>query len=201
MSKLPINWFDIALVVTLLVGLKIGQKQGLSQQLLPSIKWLAIVFTCAFLYEPLGDLLHDSASGLGLLFSYIAAYVGVIIVVNILFSFLKRAAGGKLTGSDVFGKSEYYLGMPAGMVEFACITITALALLNARFISEQEVKANRAFQKEVYSNELFPGLHTLQDEVFKDSLTGSWIKNNLGFMLIKPTPPAPPIQRKEFEMK
>jgi hypothetical protein len=45
------------------------------------------------------------------------------------------------------------------------------------------------FQDDVYGSNFFPTLHTLQATVFDKSLTGSWIKENLGFLLIEPTQP------------
>ena len=44
-------------------------------------------------------------------------------------------------------------------------------------------------QDEVYGSNFFPTLQSLQATVFDKSLTGSWIKRNLSFLLIKPTEP------------
>jgi len=53
------------------------------------------------------------------------------------------------------------------------------------------------FQDDVYGSNFFPTLHTLQATVFDRSLSGPWIKENLGFLLIKPTEP----QNKELHQK
>jgi len=46
--------------------------------------------------------------------------------------FLYPSAGwGQIIGSDVFGNAEYYLGMCAGAVRYACVTLVVLAFLNA----------------------------------------------------------------------
>jgi hypothetical protein len=97
--------------------------------------------------------------------------------------------GGKVISSDTFGSAEYYVGMPAGAVRFMCILIAALALLNARQYSRAEIIANEKYQKEVYGSEFFPGLNTLQRNVFTESLTGPFIKEYLQVLLIKPTAP------------
>jgi hypothetical protein len=67
--------------------------------------------------------------------------------------------------------------------------LAALALLNARYYSPTEVRAMQKFQDDVYGSDYFPTLHSLQVTVFDKSLTGPWIKQNLGFLLIKPTEP------------
>ena len=111
------------------------------------------------------------------------------LLVLLLFAGIKRALGGKLLGSDIFGRSEYYLGMASGLVRFSCMLLAALALLNARYFSPIEVRAMEKFQDDVYGSNFFPTLHSLQATVFDKSLTGPWIKENLGFLLIKPTEP------------
>ena len=106
-----------------------------------------------------------------------------------IFALLKNQLGGKLVGSDIFGRSEYYLGMGSGFVRFGCMTVAALALLNATYISPAQVHAMERFQNDMYGSNYFPTLHTAQAVVFENSLTGGWIRDHLGFLLIKPTAP------------
>jgi hypothetical protein len=124
-------------------------------------------------------------------------YITAALVILGLFALVKHRLGGKLIGSDIFGRSEYYLGMASGLVRFACILLAVLAVLNARYFSPQEVRAMEAFQNDVYGKEYFPTWHTAQAVVFENSLSGPWIKDNLGFLLIKPTRP----EDKEFHQK
>jgi hypothetical protein len=44
------------------------------------------------------------------------------------------------------------------------------------------------YQEENYGSNIFPGLHSLQTAVFENSLTGGFIKQELSFLLISPTP-------------
>src|SRR6185503_10664356 len=106
-----------------------------------------------------------------------------------VFLLLKRTFSGKLIGSDTFGRGEYYLGMPSGMLRFACILIAGLALLNARLYRAEEIKAMTKFQNDNYGSQFFPTLQTVQDQVFAKSILGPQIKTYLGFLLIKPTLP------------
>jgi hypothetical protein len=121
--------------------------------------------------------------------SYLIAYVAGALAIFFLFLGIKRVLSGKLVGSDIFGRSEYYLGMGSGVVRFSCMLLAALALLNARYFSPTEVRAMEKFQDDVYGSNFFPTLHSVQTTVFDRSLTGPWIKENLGFLLIKPTEP------------
>ena len=48
--------------------------------------------------------------------------------------------GEKLVTNAVFGNLEYYLGMVAGVVRFACILLFGLALLNAPIVTDKELE-------------------------------------------------------------
>ena len=194
LNKLPINWFDFLLVFVLVAGVLRGRKNGMSEELMPLLQWLGIVCAGAYLYEMIGQPIAD-ATVFSLLFCYVATYLGVAVAIKVFFTVLKRLSKGKLVGSDLFGKSEYYMGMLGGMVRFVCILIAALALLNARYFSPEEIKATRAYREDVYGKDYFPGLIAAQQAVFEESLTGPWIKANLSFLLIKPTAP----QKKQLQ--
>ena len=197
LDKLPFNAFDLALLAILILGVHRGRKLGMSEELLPLCKWLVILFGCAVAYEPLGNLLAQNTGIFSLLFCYLVAYVSVGVLLLLLFAAFKHGLGGKLLGSDLFGRGEYYLGMGSGLVRFACIVLAALALLNARYFTSTEVRAMEKFQNDVYGSNFFPTLHNVQSSVFEQSLTGPWIKDYLGFLLIKPTQP----DQKELHQK
>jgi hypothetical protein len=87
----------------------------------------------------------------------------------------------------LFGRAEYYLGIGSGLIRFACVLLVGMALLNARHYTEQQVKAEEAFQNDMYGSHYFPTLHSVQSVVFERSASGPWIRDNLSFLLIKPT--------------
>jgi len=197
LDQLPINLFDLVVIGMLIAGIARGRKHGMSEELLGLLKWLAILFVCAAVYEPVGLIVAGYAPMFGHLTCYLVAYIGVALFVLLLFAGLKRALDGKLLGSDIFGRSEYYLGMGSGLVRFSCMLLAALALLNARYFNPTEVRAMEKFQDDVYGSNFFPTLQSLQASVFDKSLTGPWIKQNLGFLLIKPTEP----ENKDYHQK
>jgi uncharacterized membrane protein required for colicin V production len=186
LDKLPFNWFDLVLVVVLIMGIFRGRKRGMSEELMTMLQWVAIVIVCSIAYQPLGAWLAG-VSLLNLLSSNVAAYVMAGLGVSIAFVLFKRLFHGKLIGSDAFGKAEYYLGMPAGMLRFFCVLLAGLALLNAPLYTPEEIRAYREFQMKNFDSEFFPGLQTLQANVFEKSLIGPPIKKYLAFLLIKPT--------------
>lgn len=188
LNEMPFNVFDVALLGILIMGVLRGRKHGMSEELMNLVKWLAVVIACSLFYEPLGGMMAQSTP-FSLLSSYIFVYAGGAMLILAVFGMLKYYLGGKLVGSDIFGKSEYYLGMASGFVRFSCITLTFLALLNATYISQAQVQAMERFQNDMYGSNYFPTLHTAQEVVFEKSLTGGWIKDHLGFLLIKPTAP------------
>ncbi|MBC8094833.1 MAG: CvpA family protein [Akkermansiaceae bacterium] len=197
-DKLPFNWFDLLLVVVIALGIRRGRKNGMSEELVGMLTWLAIAVGCAIIYEPLGTALSQS-SVFSLLSSFLMVYISAAVLIAVLFTWVKKSLGGKLVGSDVFGSSEFYLGMVAGTVRLSCILIAVLALLNARGYTAAEIKADQKVQMELYGSNFFPSLYEVQGQVFNKSLTGPWIKRQLSFLLIKSTPPEhKEIKRKEF---
>ena len=202
-AHLPFNWFDIVVMILLLIGIRSGRKHGMSQEVMFMLNWVALVILCGIAYEPLGTWLASTA-GIGKLLAYILAYVLTAVFVALVFVVLRRVIGERLKGSDTFGKAEYYFAMPAGMLRFACITLAVLALLNARLYATYEIKAMTKFQDENYGSQFFPTLQSVQADVMEQSFVGSQAKKYLGFLLIKPTPPAVPgaatqqVKRREF---
>src|SRR5688572_15320868 len=146
MSELPFNWFDLAVVVIIAVGVTRGRKRGMSEELLDVIKWVVILFACSHLYAPLGSMLAN-ASVFSLLSCYVVVYAFVATVIALLFSAIRKQIGAKLVGSDFFGHGEYYLGMVAGGFRYTCILLVALAFLNARYYSPAELQAQVASQE------------------------------------------------------
>jgi hypothetical protein len=188
LDTLPFNWFDLVILIVILVGVHHGRKQGISEELLGMLQWLAIVFGCALVYRPLGDRISAS-SVFSTLASYLMAYFGLALAIASGFGLLKKTLGGKLIGSDAFGRGEFYLGMIGGAVKFTCMLIAGLALLNARAYNSFEIRADINYQNDVYGNNFFPKLYTVQAQVFEGSLMGPWIRKNLGTLLITPTAP------------
>jgi uncharacterized membrane protein required for colicin V production len=189
LDQLPGSIFDLIVLAVIIVGVMRGRKHGMSEELFDLIKWITVVAACAFLYEPVGSW-FATASTISPLAAYMIVYAAAAVLIVALFALLKRGLGGKLVGSDVFGRSEYYLGMGSGLVRFLCILMAVLALLNARYYPPEEVRAMESFQNDVYGSTYFPTWHSVQAVVFEKSLAGPYIRDYLGFLLIKPTRPS-----------
>ena len=182
----PINFFDFLLLAVLISGLAYGRRQGISIELFGAARWLVLLLGCALIYQPAGILIAQAA-GLSLLTAYLFSYLGTALLLLLLFSMIQRRLAPKLVGTDAFGRSEYYLGMASGMVQFGCMLLMALALLNARSFTPAELKALDQYQEAAYGSSVFPNLHSFQAAVFERSLFGPWIQQDLGFLLIAPT--------------
>ena len=159
----------------------------MSEELLSVLQWLLIVYAASALYEPIGKGLSQTTSVFSLLACYVTVYIGIAIAIKLVFSSIRRAVGEKLVGSDVFGAGEYYLGMGAGALRFACMIILFLALLHARAISTKEKIESAKSQQDNFGSISFPTLGSIQDEVFEKSITGRFVKTNLAQLLIKDT--------------
>ena len=198
-GKMLFNWFDVALVGVVLFGYWRGRKNGMTKEFLPVTQWLVMVLAAAFGYQPLGDLLLQQGyihSVFGKAFTektagYLSSYLLIAVVVFIVFAFVKRGLKARLEGSNAFGSGEYYLGMVSGMLRYLCMVFFALALLNAPYYSAADVVAAKAYNNRWfgggmsgYSGDYFPTVSETQISIFKDSLAGPFIKDNLSVLLV-----------------
>lgn len=184
-GKITLNWFDLLVVVVLVVGVIRGRKRGMSEELLDVLQWLIIVVVCGLTYLPVGSAVA-SYTHLTLYWSFILSYLTIGIVIKLVFTALKRAVGEKLVHADTFGRLEYYLGMLAGALRFSCILLVLLAILNARYISREQREANIRMQQENFGSISFPTLSSLQQDIFFKSYSGRWIQRHLKDQLIMP---------------
>jgi uncharacterized membrane protein required for colicin V production len=212
LDKLTFGWFDVALILILAFGLWRGRKRGMSRELLPVLMWLGIVFACAFGYQPLADELVKTgyvkkifgASFLERTAANITAYLTIALVVWLFFAILKNLFKPKVEGANAFGSGEYYLGMIAGLLRYACMIFFALALINAPFYSTEEIKARADYNKKWYGGGIYDGnyigdLPSFQSSIFRKSVIGPLLKEHLSWLLIenypgskKPVKPAKP---------
>lgn len=200
MAKFQFNWFDIALVIFLVIGAFRGRKRGMSQEVIPLFKWITIIAVCGLFYRPVAELISKESYFTLLSASY-TAYLGMALLIAMTFLVISKQLGGKVVGSDMFGKSEYYLGIFSGVVRFACYLIFGLSLLGARHFTQKEIDERNRFVMQNYSNDFFPALFQVQDEVFRESFVGPMVKSQLSFMLIKPeAAQEKAIQRKQLDL-
>lgn len=194
------NWFDIALVGVLAFGIWRGRKRGMTKELMPTLQWLAILLTASFGHVLLADWCQQRGYVIRHIFGHtydlrtsalMSAYLGIALVIFIIFTALKQKINPKLEGSSFFGGNEYYWGVVAGLVRYVCLLFVALALLNAPVYSSEDISASQAYNNrwygggmKEYSGNFIPSLYEVQDFVFKKSLTGPLIKNNLSMLLI-----------------
>jgi uncharacterized membrane protein required for colicin V production len=185
-DKLPVNWFDVVVVLILGFGLFRGRKNGMSKEILPLFQWLAVILVSGLFYV-MGTQLIAKMVKLDPLTSNLMAYAILAAAVFFFFSIIKRTVGLKLFGSNLFGNAEYYLGMPSGLVRYACMVIFALAFLNARHYTAAQIQDSNNYQERWYGAHFFPDLYTVQSQVFEKSFIGPYIRQDLGVLLIEPT--------------
>ena len=180
------NWVDLAVLIVLGLGLYRGRSRGMSTELLDVMKWLAIVVAAGFIYRPVGKMAADYFHFTPRI-CFVCVYLGTIVLIRMIFEWMKRVVGEKLIGSDVFGSWEYYLGMMAGAIRFACYLITAMALLNADYVSKEQLAATARMQREAFEDISFPTIGTIQQTVFAESASGKFAKRYLAHELIVTT--------------
>jgi uncharacterized membrane protein required for colicin V production len=203
-QNLSFNWFDIALLAILAFGFWRGRKRGMSREALPTLGWLLVVIGGGFGHPLLGDVVQHTGYVKKIFgtavnertAAYVFSYLVIAVAAFMLYSLLVKIFKEKVSGSNAFGSGEYYLGIISGMVRYACITLFVLALLNAPYYSLADVMANKAYKNrwyggglKDYNGEFIPTVAEVQASVFRNSVMGPAIKNNLGALLIDGTAP------------
>jgi hypothetical protein len=92
---------------------------------------------------------------------------------------------------DLFGRSEFYLGMVAGFVRFGCMLLVGMSLMNSRVATAVELAQTEKFQKDWFSDIRFPTYGQFQQDVLFKSFTGNWVQSNLKPVLIASVTAAP----------
>ena len=191
------GWFDGVVVIVLAWGLFRGRRHGMSREFLPMLQWLIIVPLSGFLY-PFAGQFYINTLRWNKLNAYVAGYITLAFVVLLVFSILRKLFTERLAKSDTFKSGEYYLGMIGGFLRCSCILIVLLALLNAPVYSRADVEAHEAYVHQTYggneqgfSGDYFPTLQQIQEQVFKKSVVGPFLKAKLGMLLINATGGAP----------
>jgi len=195
LDKLPVNWFDAAVLLVLSLGLFRGRKNGMTKEVLRMLQWLTLVILCGLFYQTAAQFLVNTAGWTDST-SRVAGYLILAFLVWLVFLVLKKIFAPRLTGSNFFGSGEYYMGMMSGMIRFACILFFGLALVNAPNYTPAEIAAHQAYVKRwygggVYGGNYVPDVPTVQDSIFKKSFVGPYIKDYLGQFLINTEPAKP----------
>jgi uncharacterized membrane protein required for colicin V production len=187
------DYFDIVAVIWLIIGLLRGRKRGMSQELLPLLQWVGIVIAAGLLYESFGQIIHQHTF-FSALWSYVTAYLLVAAGVHLVYLWFKQMFAVKLVEGNFFGRAEFYLGMSAGAVRYACMLLAVVALMNSRVATDGELAKTEKFQKENFSDVRFPTYGGLQRDVLVKSFSGNWIRSNLKSVMIASVTNAPTVQ-------
>jgi uncharacterized membrane protein required for colicin V production len=194
LDHLPFGWFDAVLAAVLVFGFFRGRKNGMTKEVLPMLQWVALVLVCGLGYEMAGQFFFNVAK-LDRMWADICGYLSLGGLVYLLFIFLQNKLVPKLTGSNIFGSAEYYLGTISGVIRFTCILFFALALLNAPFYTATDVAAKKAYNarwfgggQSGFSGNYFPTVEGIQEGVFQTSFTGPYIHQYLGVLLVNTVP-------------
>lgn len=198
MAALPafsFDYVDVVVAVWLVIGVIRGRKRGMTQEVLPTIEWVAIVVLAGLFYAPFSTFIFKSTSGsISHLWSNISAYLVIAFAIHLLFLWIKQMLGEKLTGSDTFGRAEYYLGMLSGLVRFTCMVIVVCALMNSRVYTAAELAENAKAQKVNLEGINMPTYMSIQHAILKESFSGRLIEDNLSRVLIADTKPSTPAE-------
>jgi uncharacterized membrane protein required for colicin V production len=186
LGTMPIGWVDFITLIILCVGFVRGRKRGLSEELLDTIQWLGIIVAGAFFYRVLANAMTLGALNMSLATYCVFSYIIIALLFKIVFTVFKRRFGQKLVESDIFGRFEFYGGMGAGAVRWACMYFFVLSILHAPHYSDTELAKHRKDVEYNFGSDFFPSISKIQNSVFKESLTGRGADMYLSRFLIEP---------------
>ncbi len=182
-TPFPVGWWDLAVVVFLIVGFFQGRSRGISNEIVDVIQWTAIIVLGGLLIQPMGAV-FAKWTGFALLYSYCIAYILFAMMLATFFSLFKKTVAQKLVEGNVFGRLEYFLGMAAGMYRWLCILVFLMSLVNAEYISEADLKKTIKKTEEEWGHVFFPPLGSIQKSIIKESITGRMVVENAPWLLI-----------------
>ena len=183
-TGISFQWFDLVAVTLIFVGVFHGRKNGMSQELFNTLKWLIMMALAPLLYQPLGKLLLKVAP-LKAMYVYVGSFVLIAAIVKLALGSVRKKIKDKMSGSDVFGSAEYPLGMLAGAFQYSCLLIMLVACLNAKYIDEEELQRQEAAQREAMGERFFPTSGNLHKDAL-GSISGQFIRKYFKFQLITP---------------
>jgi len=173
----------------------------MSQELLPMLQWIGIVVAGGLLYWHFSALVRQYTQS-SVLWSSIVAYLLIALGVHLIYLWLKQLFAEKMVEKDPFGGAEFYLGMMAGIVRFACMVLVVMALMNSHVESQAELAKTEKFQKDNFSDIRFPTYGEIQQDVLFKSFSGYLVESNLKPILIAPiNTPGPPQKRESIAQK
>jgi uncharacterized membrane protein required for colicin V production len=184
LESIPGNWFDGVIIVLLIVGLVRGRKRGMSEELLSIFQWLTIVVVCSLYYEPLA-IPFARLVMVTLVYANVFTYTALFLAIVCVFTLIRRAVGEKLVGSDLFGRQEYYLGMLAGLLRYACMILVFMAIVNGPVYTRQELIDQAKQQQQNYGSISLPSFGLLQHEIMNQSYCSQLVSEHLSTLLIK----------------
>jgi uncharacterized membrane protein required for colicin V production len=192
-KNLAFSYIDAIVLIWLVVGLLRGRKQGMTQEILPLSFWVSTVLLAGYFNQPFGAFLRQYTGGaFDVQWSYIMAYGLIAFALALFFALLKHWLGDKLTGSDLFGRYEYYVGMLSGVVRFACMLFVLLALMHSRIVTQTELdNINTQMKKNL--DDIHPPRYiygSIEQAIFSHSFSGKFVQENMSGLLIPTVTPA-----------
>jgi uncharacterized membrane protein required for colicin V production len=183
--NIGLNWFDFLVAAVILLGVHLGNKRGMSKEVIVFLQWCVIVLVAGLFYAPIGKLIMEFG-GLGEMTSYVLSYLLLAGIVKFIFTKIHFSIGEKIESRHPFGRMEYGLGLIAGGVRFACVLLLLMALLHSGRQSTAYIEQATKQQQKDFGEVYFPTVGMVCQEVFNKSLSGKFVADNLPFLLITP---------------
>lgn len=187
-SGITLSWFDLVASAMIVAGIFHGRKNGMSQELFNTMKWLAMLTISALVYLPIGKLILRFVP-IAPIYAYVSAYILANVALKAILVTVRKKVKDKMSGSDVFGRAEFPLGMIAGAFQYACMIVMFMAVLNAKYVDEEALLRQAAQQKKDMGENFFPSLGNIHKDVLYGSIAGQTVRDFLSRQLMRKVEP------------
>ena len=182
------HWFDLFLIIAIGIGVYINRHANALDQILGVIQWLLVLAGTAFLTRKPAmwvaesvDMRPDVAALI--LYPLIAAFIYFIIAIR------RRSILRQAEQVEFFGRQEYRVAMFMGGIKAFLIVFVSIAWLHGRYVTEEDLRAYKAFCQDNFGNIEWPVPATVREDVFEKAYTGKTAGQYFDFLLLKALPP------------
>ncbi len=187
MSLVSAHWFDLLVVVTLIVGFKIGQRKETLQQLISICHWALTLVICLFLYKLPAIWL---AKTLSMQPDFLALIIFPIefAIVYFLLNSKRRRIAKSVVEKEPFGHWEHHTTKVAGALRFFTFLFVLMAWISGKSVTEKDISDYKAFCENNFAGIMFPVPATIHHDIFNGSFTGKVAKEYLNGLLMTAIP-------------
>jgi uncharacterized membrane protein required for colicin V production len=179
------NWFDIAVLFLVLLGARRGFRQGLSEEFIGLLQWLAGLSLFGFWHMSWAHELSRWFK-IRLVYGELLVVLGLLMGTSWLSSKIEEIWIENSFNLEIATGIDQFLGMFCGLLKSMCLAFALMALLSFPSFTKSDLISSKEYQREWFGTLEFPTVGDLQQEVISQSYTGQKVQRLLVVFMRKP---------------